>query len=141
MLKDKYYFDDLKNNCQTACIKFDLFNNTEIIYMKRKFESSKEISKNTIGTFILEILNEYEFIIETINSCENNITRATKKLVTNCRYLKKKFRNKRSNDYNKQKKELEDNYIDTCINHIFDIIYLDHLYQIYLKLLLCLNKF
>ena len=45
----------------------------------------------------------------------------TKSLVTNCRYLKKKFRNKGSNDYNKQKKELEDNYIDTCIEHIFNL--------------------
>lgn len=46
---------------------------------------------------------------------------ATKDFISNCRYLKKKIRNHKCNDYKNQKKQLENNYIDICINLIFEL--------------------
>lgn len=124
ILKDRYYLDNLKKNCPISYIKFDILGKgNETIYLHyAEFPTRNEIiSTNQIGTFILEILNNYNNVIETIDNCQENLTIKTKEYITNCRYLKKKIRNQKSNDYKNKRKELEDNYTDTCINIIFEL--------------------
>lgn len=90
-------------------------------YMGNDFEKHEE-AREELGTFLLEVINNYNLFIETISNYRNKLL----EIKIDWRNKDKFIRNKYKNDYNKyinERKQLDIKLKNTCVSILQQLLY------------------